>query len=654
LRGRNNSVFLKVIITLFLFSGFHVCFGSDIPDLPENTTKALYDKKWEKYGAYYDIDEMIYTTIFSTEHCITRYEINKKIKILTTEGAQYGTIPVHQQASQISKFEPHLFGADGVEIPLDVKKIRKEYLETGKVIFPKVMAGCYITLKIVFNERNLYYLSEWYEFTRNIPVRIGRFVHSSTDNTTFDYKITGNRCGIITEDYSKFGNVKAWIVKDLEPLKDLDYLNYESITEPKIILKILKVKSWNRSHNSKKDIFNRYKDECSSIEMQIGKDPLFNATSEKITGKGSDDLSRASEILAWVQNTISSIGYNHDQFSNLFETNKASFLQIACICNKLFNKSGLQSEIVFAFDKDDFILDTNFLFYTRFVITAFPVVTINNTKYVTYPYLKGYELGEYPMGYRGALCFSAHKKEIYPLPPQRHGKKYISEKRVIDLNQTPAAFQLLVEFRQYSASDYREDLLDKDKEKQKKYLEKWVKNYKCSNELESFSFENLNKADKPLIVKIKFKNDDIPIPYENKKIFKLTNFFEDYFEDITPDRTEDVYFHSPATYIDEIEVLKIPGKKITFDIKTEQIGNTSEPEVVYYVPNQNTYSEKPYNTVNTRLFSVSYMNTATDSSYIFQRKLTVNPTHITKNEISKVYNDCVKINSIKNSSFVIE
>lgn len=126
------------------------------------------------------------------------------------------------------------------------------------------------------------------------------------------------------------------------------------------------------------------------------------------------------------------------------------------------------------------------------------------------------------------------------------------------------------------------------------------------------------------------------------------------YRDITLDRTEDVYTVNKAVVVDEVEFIKIPGKKIEFDIKTEHIGSKSEPEVIQYVPSGNSYSEKNYNTVNAQLFSVSYLKTETDSSYIFQRTLKINPTHIEKSKLSKTYDDCVKINSIKNSSIIIQ
>jgi len=179
-------------------------------------------------------------------------------------------------------------------------------------------------------------------------------------------------------------------------------------------------------------------------------------------------------------------------------------------------------------------------------------------------------------------------------------------------------------------------LLNKNKKDQEEYFEKkWIKKYKESNKLVFLNLMNLHDYGKPLIAVIEFTNDDVPIPYENKKIFKLNNFFVNAFEDITPDRTEDVYIHNPLTQIAEIEVVNIPGKKIKFNIKTEQIGDKSEPEVVYYVPSTNPSGEKSYNEINTKFFSVTYNQTETDSSYIFQRTLKLNPAHIQKNKWPK-------------------
>ena len=105
--------------------------------------------------------------------------------------------------------------------------------------------------------------------------------------------------------------------------------------------------------------------------------------------------------------------------------------------------------------------------------------------------------------------------------------------------------------------------------------------------------------------------------------------------------------------IDEIEVLKISGKKIEFDIKMEKPKKDSKVEVTYYTPSVSKDNGKPYDKISTSLFTVNYNKIETDSSYIFQRTLNLKPAHIKKEEIKNIYDDCVKLNSIKNSSIII-
>jgi hypothetical protein len=167
-----------------------------------------------------------------------------------------------------------------------------------------------------------------------------------------------------------------------------------------------------------------------------------------------------------------------------------------------------------------------------------------------------------------------------------------------------------------------------NKKAKRNELEEVVKYYKESNELESYSLKNLHKFEKPFIATVAFKNDDMPIQHGNSTIFQLNNFYYDYFEDITLERSEDVFIHYKATLIDELEILKIPAKKITPNIKSNNLSN--------------------------KLFSVEFNKSETDTSYIFQRIITYDKNHIPKEEIKSIYDDCVEMNKIKNSNVIIE
>ena len=294
----------------------------------------------------------------------------------------------------------------------------------------------------------------------------------------------------------------------------------------------------------------------------------------------------------------------------------------------MFKQAGLTPRILLTLSKNTQISDSVYLLYKyRSNFLGFPTLTIQGKTYVTYPYALGYELGEYPLKYNDALCLDLKDNKIYPLPPPLWGEKWIKDRIVLDLSSFPGNYTLIREFKKNSASDYRNDFLNKKKKAQRKKLEDVVKYYKESNIIDSFSFRDLHSYDKPFSIVVTFKNDDIPIPYDNKNILKLNNFFYDYFGDITIERKEDIFIHNKATLIDELEILKIPGKKIILNIEASELLN--------------------------EIFSTKCNQTETDTSYIFQRIIQYDKNHIPKEKIKDIYSDCVKLNTIKNSSITI-
>lgn len=635
------------------FSGFCKKEKKIIPDLPDAANESVYAQKWQKYGAYYDKIETVLKSSYSMQSASSRIKVYVKIKILTTKGAEYGTIQVYRYAQRISRFEPKLFDKHGKEIELDEKKLRKTYTETGKVVFPNVKAGHTVELTIEFFHQNTYYSGFRERFSFTIPLRIGRFVHITTGGCKYDYKTYGNRYILKEETYKK-GKVRVWSANDLEPKKKLDYLDYFSNTEPMVITRLLKVMSWNKSFNSEKKVFRAYKNEIDGITYNLTGES-YQKTRKECLQKAANKkpIERAKLILKWVQNNMALSGEEHDYFSEISETQKASELQITCLCNKLFKDADLNSHIVITGHKMWRPIDPSFLVHSNYITNPMPVVIIDNKKYAAFPLFKGYELGEYPLSYNNVLCLNINKKVIEPLPLPKGGSIWKRKRRILDLSSIPGKYSMVYEYRKNSASVYRNKFLNRDKAGRKEYFEDLIKDYSETNRLKSFKIKNLNDHDTPLTAIIHFENDNIPISYKNKKIFKLNNFFYDYFEDITIDRSEDVFIKIPETVIDEIEVLKIPGKKIEFDIKMEKPKNNLEVEVINYSPSENKYSEQNYIKISSSLFTVNYNKIETDSSYLFRRTLNLKPAHIKKEEIKKIYGDCVKLNSIKNSSIII-
>lgn len=643
---------MLVIISLLSPPALCIYKYDVVPQLANAKNPAAYDRKWEKYGAYYDKDEIILSSYYSMQSATSKVEIFKRIIILSTDGAEYGTIPVWRAGQMVSYFEPRLFDAKGNDIKLDVKKMRKTYIQTDKVVFPNVTKGSIIELRMEFYLKNTYFYgySEWFSY--DIPIRVGRFIHNTSSNCEYDYKTYGNRYSFKANVF-KNGLIKTWTIQEYEPRPDLDYLDYKANSEPKILVKLKEVKSWNKKYNTAKKIYSKYKNEIFGISVNF-KGASFQKTLKNCISKSKDPELRARNILKWVQDNMVSTGKEHDYFGEITKSEKASDLQIACLCNTMFKKAGLKSNIVITGHKNKYMIDTTFLVKRDYITVPMPLVKIENKYIVAYPYRRGYELGEYPMMYNDVLCMNIKEKQIHPLPKARWGTVWISKRKVLNLSQSPGKYKIIYEFKENSASSYREDFLDLDKSGLEEKFENWIKCYKKSNILKTFEIKNMNDYDLPLQVIVHFENDDTPIPYGNKQIFQLKNFFYDYFEDITSDRTEDVFIHNPATYIDEIEILKIPGKKIVFDIKMEKPNVGEKVEVEYHSPKGDTYQEKNITNYSVKLFSVDYKKNETDSSYIFKRFLKVNPIHIKKEAMQKTYNDCAKLNSIKNSNITIE
>jgi hypothetical protein len=368
-----------------------------------------------------------------------------------------------------------------------------------------------------------------------------------------------------------------------------------------------------------------------------------------------DKTEQAKTILKWVQDNMALSGEKHDYFNDITITEKASESQIAVLCHKMFQKAGLKSRLIITGNKGILPIDTSFLFYDfNYLTNPLPVLEINNNKYVAFPFSKGYELGEYPLKYNNTMCLNLKNKHIEGIPAPKWGTEWERNRMVLDISSFPGKYKIFFEYKENSASSYRDTLLGLNKGDLEGEFKDWIQEYTESNKLQSFEIKNLNEYDKPLQVIVHFKNDDTPIPYGNKKIFQLKSFFIDHFEDITADRTEDVFIHDPTTYVDEIEVLKIPGKKIEFDIKMEKPIATSEPEVIHYIPSENKASGLKYDKISSKLFTVDYHKSETDSSFIFKRILELKPIQVGKKDMKKVYNECVKLNSIKNSSVIIE
>ncbi len=625
-----NKLILKSSIIFIILSVYVISKPQKIQlkPLPDDKNPKVYEQKWKKYGAYYDKDELIVTSTNKRSDMYTVFEIYKKIKILTVSGAEHGTVPIHQWAKRITQFELKHYNAQEEEIPVPVKKIVKEYKESGKIIFPKVTKGSTLIIKIKFQLDNRYYtFFESWLYHHQIPIRRRRVVFAYTKNCEYICETYGSRYAIRHLAYAnKDYKLNSYLIHNYEPRPEIDYLDFWWKTEPRVVCRLTKFHPEKvKTSDLKQEIFRWCKEEIGEISSALVKE-IFKDTLLKHNINNPDTLTSAKNILNWVQKNGYSAGANNIIDNRIFSRRKASHLNVTSLCYKMLKHVGIKSEILLTPRKNQHFQKEMFLLYAS-SFYGFLALNINNMTYVAYPYACGYELGEYPLGYKDALYMGYADTTINQLPKPLWGEKCIKDRMILDFSSSPGEYTLVREYQKNSASRYRSKYLYKNKNEQRKSLENLIQHFGKSNSIESFSFENLNNSGMPLIVRVKFKSDLMPVPYKNRKIYQLNNFYYSYFSDISLERQEDVHIHYKSTYTNELEVKKMPAKKIIADIYSKQISN--------------------------RLFDVNYSELETDSSFIFNRVLTFDKNHIRANEIKDVYQDCVELNKIEDSHIAI-
>jgi hypothetical protein len=614
---------------VFVFRSCMPAAFKDVIPVPalDNEGARACAKKWEKYGAYYEKHLTTFTATYSQYECNTRIETDLAMRILNNNGAQYATIPLpkHDEA-MVTVFEPHLYDPSDSEVPVDRKAMKAAYRKTGKIVFPRVTAGSRITLKLAVS-LPYYYMAWWHGFATPIPSRITGFAHIYSTTGVYDYKVSGSRYPFETDSTKSnwVQKARSWIIRGYEPRDSLAYMDDESAAEPFVWVRLREVRCWSRKYNSPKEIYTDSRFHSALIVADIAADTLLKTALKACAIGSQNPVTRAGKILDWIQRSIAVSAYSNNSNKNVLENKTGSAIQAASLCKVMMDKAGIDAEIVYAYSNELLLMDTSFVFFNEHFATPLLIVHFKTTDRVAYPYDAGWELGEYPSRFNGVLCIRPKEKKIEPLPPPLWGEGWTRSRMVIDLRSSPAVCRLTREFRLHSASSMRSEYFGLNKEQLRERFEKLIKGFNSSNRLVSFSFHDFNENPVgPFSMEIRFESDYNGLLSGDKNLFLLEYFLPEYFKDIFPGRTEDVVVHEGAVFIDEVEIIKIPGRPLSCDIKIKTLSNP--------------------------LFTTSFSSGENDSSHIVQRTLNLKSVRIPAKDIGEIHKACVELNNIRNSS----
>lgn len=631
-----NLLRLLLLPAIFIFAG---CMPFSKPELLIDTyqpTEVRTD--WEKYGAYYEIDELFVEASYQSAYLplvgsysspMSRILISKRIRILTKEGTDYATVPVPSYGGNLIKvFNLKLFDPEGNKKPLNITSLKAEYQKDGLIIFPNVTPGCVLDIYIEFSSsKPIISFERW--FSRIIPVQEAKFTFSRIEKFEYEFKEYGklpvgqSRTAPTNPDLT----YTVWSRKNILPRSKVDYQGTYDKTEPRVAV-AMRYGFDKAIYEGWDDITSKFRDELIHERYTILENDIkviVDTLSEGISSK----YEKADRILAWVQDNISFRDDDYSDFEpdDVIKDGKGTSWEMSVACKEMFDVLGLETDIVLTRSHSRGGFDETFV--TPYS-TSVPLVTvtIDKVNYCAYPYRRGGKLGEYPQDYFNLKGVSLKTQRVIQLPPSVSEKSYSEYSYVIDLTDESLLHKLDMVFEGYLAYRLRSLFLSAQNKDLKEGFQKILTSYDKSNALEDCEVFNLNARGKPLKAKLTFVNSNQVIERKGVKRVSLKHLFDDYFSSLDTNRISPFTYKNDLSVHESIIIKKPEGKEV-------KVTMCSEP-------------------INNKLFSVTWSNIDNPKFYKFIRDIKINKCDIAANEINEYYREIVKLNQIKDSYLLIE
>ncbi|MBF0430269.1 MAG: hypothetical protein HQK83_03250 [Fibrobacteria bacterium] len=633
---------LLVLVALFSFLLLSGCAPMSKPNLltGDKVSRAMQDK-WKSYGAYYNVDELFietsYLTTPLTSNPVTRYIINKKIKILTNDGAQYGSLKIPVYSRFIKKFNVIVRDSNNIQIPVPVAKLKSMYKKEGKVIIPRVTKGCEIEILIESSTQSPLMFLEHY-FSQPIPVKHARFTLSALSK----YNYAFNSYGAINRHQKKpVPNKKnldyyIWNKQQVLPRSRLRYQQGIDVTEPRVSLVM---RSYQTSGMyGQMDAINSWEDLTEGYKNILLKQSFFKSTSklrnkvDEITAPFKSQYVKADAIFHWVQENIS---YVHSRMNpinpdKVIKNGKGNLWEMAVILSEMFKHIKLDPQIYVTRPHSYGGFDMHFI--TPAVLSVPLVsVTIFNKEYLVFPYSRGAKLGEYPLNFFDLPALSLKTGMPRMLPPSASGPSYKKQHVIVDLTPDElgdSEIKINLEYGGVFAYQKRNSFLDMEKKDIAEVFQKYISELGTSNRLKTHNLETLNDRGKALKSSITFSNSQQVISRKGKTQFRLSHIFNAYLTTYDTTRITKVYNGFETDLEESVEFILPTDKKVDFDISCTDVSNS--------------------------LFTVKCETKNEEGRYLFTRKLTMHKVLLDQARMKRIVPDIRLLNTINDSKLTLE
>jgi hypothetical protein len=620
---------VKILCLLSLVAAFFNCSESflTIPALESIHPKTqIPEDQWAAYGAYCLLDELFIEPSFDA-YPINKIIIRKELKILSVKGAEFGTVSIPLLGNSIRQFDVRLEDATGASVPLDLKKLEKEYLKKGVVIVPNVTPGCRIGVTVAFITDGIIPYYEHY-FSPHLPVALSKFTFSELDNFRYDFKDYNLDVKPVVEPrVSIDGNhhyfYHTYILKNVMPREEEKYFASGEGNGARVSIVLRRAFS--------QSVITSWADIAKKQEgclfSSSPKNKKLYAILDSIKSRTRSEFQLADSLLQWTQENIILENSSIDKINpdRIIERQKGNIWEITGLLWEFYKSAGFSADVVLLRSKNEGGFDKDFITPASLEIPLI-VVKTRESQLVAFPFNRGGRIGEYPTGFQGLDGLSLSRMTPVPLPASTSGVSTGMTRFFIDC--APERIRQTVDFILFGSRAYscRVFLRSLDRAKWNEFFQNWLTGIGTSNALDTGFVEGIDQPGKPLIFHMKFSNPNQVITRGATEQINLSNLFDRYFSTYDTTRTADFVISYPY----------------------------EDTEVVEIVPND---AKAAYNfscnALNNKLFSCECLKSNSHDTTILQRIVRVHAGTINKDTMRTIYPDILALNRIKESSVVI-
>lgn len=623
----------RLLFFLSIILGLSGCIANKpIQPLMTNIGSMAPDvSKWQDYGAVYDYDELrIITDIQYGSGFTTTSTINRKLRILNREGIRYGTLQIPHLKGSLHAFEVKLVNADGIEQTINVGKIRKQYLKTEKVIVPRVEPGCEISLRISFND-NAPVSSYDHLHGREIPVLKSRFTFLYGHDLKYKYKSYGISNPI---QELKVNYYKGFQVDGEEILP-----TYSGFSESQFFSAANRFADIPRTAVAFDSVLTHYyryqaadwkkiAEECERFYFE----PSTFTSSRKIeeivrdiSDYITDDFSKADRILSYVQKNFSlqpiqkkGSSVNTD---SVLRSKVGNTFEISVLLAEMFSAAGLECNKYLARSRLRGGFDPDFPSWNQLQIPLVSVVA-GGREYLAFPFVRDYELGEYPLDLMGEFGLNLTKRKAIALPEAVYRDAVIMSEANVSLAAPDVVHSWRFSLGNHFSSLTRAFFANAGKDAISKAAKTFLKEYSEQHNLTS-SYMPKNLRGKDVLLQIRFTNDNLAVEHKDGTHYSLSQFFKKHFTEYLD--------AEPQPLVNDLEIA------------------IEESITLQDVPEAKTKIKSECKVLDNPLFQTECFQTKNKSDWTIRRVLKVKEVDLTSEQLAALRSDIMQLNSIGES-----